>query len=45
MVYYNEHEPFCVAWLRRLIAAGQLPPQVAAAFIAAAVDALNEGNV
>ena len=22
--YYNEHEPYCAAWLRNLIAAGQI---------------------
>ena len=24
--YYNEHEPYCAAWLRNLIAAGHIAP-------------------
>ena len=26
--YYNEHDPFAVAWLRELIKAGQIAPSV-----------------
>ena len=45
MNYYNDNDPKCAAWLRNLIAAGKnaIVPQVAAVFIRAFMEAVNDG--